>query len=88
MQLSFEDRWNSLVEDLHDLLGRCMEIEAKAAEIGGRQTAAQLTDIRRMVVTALRPLENLIDVPVQSQTMGGGDAPTRSKELTKASSRS
>jgi len=87
MQLSFEDRWNSLVEDLHDLLGRCMEIEAKATEVGGQQTAAQLSAIRRMVVAALRPLESLIEVPVHSLTMSGGDATTRPKELTNASSR-
>ncbi|MFC1935778.1 hypothetical protein ACFLX9_03355 [Chloroflexota bacterium] len=87
MQLSFEDRWNILVEDLHDLLGRCMEIEAKSTEIGEQQTAAQLSSIRRMVVAALRPLENLIEVPLHSLTISGGDATTRSKELTKASSR-
>jgi len=81
---SEEERWNSLVEDLHDLLGRCMEIEAKATEIGGQHTAAQLSEIRKMVVTALRPLESLFEAPVQSQTVGGGDGSTRPKELIKA----
>ena len=86
MQMTFEGRWNTVVEGLHDLIGRCMELEVQAIELGGLQSADQISAIRRSLVAALLPLEDLFGTPAHRQPIARRDSARRARALVSTSS--
>ena len=74
-----------MVEGLHDLLGSCMELEAQATELGGRTTADQLLAIRRSLVVALQPLEDLFGTATHFPEIPRGESAHRADELVETS---